>query len=63
MHKLGVFLHNRGKYDEAEQVLREVVDLRAQLHGSESPELAESLSALALTLAHKGGLEEANNID
>ena len=33
--ELGVFLHNRGKYDEAEQILREVVDLREQLHGSE----------------------------
>jgi tetratricopeptide (TPR) repeat protein len=62
MNNFGVFLRERGKYDEAEIKLRNVILLLENLHGKNALELAPSLSALGLTLVKKKNYEEAQKL-
>jgi tetratricopeptide (TPR) repeat protein len=62
MNNFGVLLRERGKYDEAETILKNVISLFEDLHGKNALELAPSLSALGLTLVKKKNYEDAQKL-
>jgi tetratricopeptide (TPR) repeat protein len=59
---LAFFYEIRGRYQEAEPVLRRVVAAAEHERGYDSPELAPSLNNLAVSLSHQGRYSEAESI-
>jgi len=55
----GVYLYDRGKYVQAEKVLRHVLALQEEVSGPHSPAAGETLSSLASTLSEQGRYAEA----
>jgi serine/threonine-protein kinase len=59
---LGKIYDKLGKFDQADTLLRSALEEHKTLFGSDSPEVAESLIALALLRADQGHLEEAEQL-
>jgi serine/threonine-protein kinase len=59
---LGKIYDKLGKFDQADTLLRSALEEHKTLFGAESPEVAESLVALALLRADQGHLEEAEQL-
>ena len=59
LNDLGTLVYEQGELTESERYLREAVAVREKSLGAEHPELARSLSGLALTLAASGKTSEA----
>ncbi len=62
LNDLGMTLSYRGRYDEAESLLREALKAKERVSGIETAEYAASLANLGLTLKWKGNFEEAEPI-
>src|SRR5450755_2983419 len=56
---LGSIYQKLGKFDEADGLQHSALDLRKSLFGADSPEVAESLTALGLLRSDQAHLEEA----
>src|SRR4029077_14107601 len=56
---LGSIYQKLGKFDEADGLLHSALERRKSLFGAESPEVAESLTALGLLRSDQAHLEEA----
>jgi serine/threonine-protein kinase len=56
---LGSIYQKLGRFDRADSLLRSALDQRKTLFGADSPEVAESLLALALLRADQAQLDEA----
>jgi len=56
---LGSIYQKLGKFDEADSLLHSALDERKSLFGADSPEVAESLTALGLLRSDQAHLEEA----
>ena len=52
-------LHAAGDYEAAEQVLREALDARRELHGDRHPQTLETMTSLAVLLRDRGDLGAA----
>ena len=59
MSYLALVLRARGKLDEAEPLLRQVMDALRRVLGPEHPDTLASMSGLALVLQARGKLAEA----
>lgn len=59
---LGRIYDKLGKFDQADTLLRSALEEHKTLFGADSPEVAESLAALALLRADQGHLEEAEQL-
>jgi len=59
---LGNIYQKLGKFDQADSLLRRALDQRKSLFGADSPEVAESLLALALLRSDQAHLEEAEQL-
>lgn len=59
---LGTIYQKLGKFDEADRLLQSALDRRKALFGSDSREVAESLSALGLLRSDQAHLEEAEQL-
>jgi hypothetical protein len=62
MARIGDFLQRDGKYNESENVLREVVEIRTVLRGADDLSTLGSMHNLAVMYQHQGNLTEAINI-
>jgi serine/threonine protein kinase/tetratricopeptide (TPR) repeat protein len=59
---LGSIYQKLGKFDEADGLLRSALDRRKSLFGADSPEAAESLTALGLLRSDQAHLDEAEQL-
>lgn len=59
MEGLGYTLIRLGRYDEAEKVIRETLDIEGRALGVDHPETALSTYNLAVIALHKGKPDEA----
>jgi serine/threonine protein kinase/tetratricopeptide (TPR) repeat protein len=59
---LGGIYQKLGKFEPADSLLRSALDQRKSLFGSDSPEVAESLTALGLLRTDQAHLEEAEEL-
>lgn len=59
---LGGIYQKLGKFDQADSLLRSALDVRKSLFGADSPEVAESLTALGLLRSDQAHLEEAEQL-
>jgi eukaryotic-like serine/threonine-protein kinase len=59
---LGGIYQKLGKFDQADWLLRSSLDQRKSLFGPDSPEVAESLTALGLLRSDQARLEEAEQL-
>jgi len=59
---LGSIYQKLGKFDEADGLLRSALDQHKSLFGADSPEVAESLTALGLLRSDQARLEEAEQL-
>jgi len=59
---LGGIYQKLGKFEPADSLLRSALDQRKLLFGSDSPEVAESLTALGLLRSDQAHLEEAEQL-
>ncbi len=62
MDNLGLALHDQGKEEEAEQIHRQILELREKLLGRENPFTLTSMNNLALALYDQGKDKEAEQI-
>jgi len=62
MNNLALVQRDQGKYDEAEQMYREVVEVREKVLGKEHPDTLTSMSYLAAVLIDQSQYEEAEKI-
>jgi TolA-binding protein len=62
MNNLGDVLYDQGKYKEAEEVFRQVLELRKKVLGPEDPTTLGSMNNLKLVLRNQGKDEEAKAI-
>ena len=61
LHRTAELLLDEGKYDHAEELARESVELHRRLHGQRHPETAWGLFCLAEVLWKQGELEDAES--
>jgi tetratricopeptide (TPR) repeat protein len=59
LHQAGVFLRDRGLYEQAEPLLQRALTMNEQITGSGHPETARSLNDLAWLYYHQGRYEQA----
>jgi serine/threonine protein kinase/Tfp pilus assembly protein PilF len=59
---LGSIYQKLGKFEPADSLLRSALDQRKSLFGADSPEVAESLTALGLLRSDQAHLEEAEQL-
>ena len=59
---LGAIYQKLGKYDQADTLLRRALDQRKHLYGDDSPEVAESLTALGLLRLDQAHLDDAEQL-
>jgi eukaryotic-like serine/threonine-protein kinase len=59
---LGSIYQKLGKFEQADSLLRSALDQRKSLFGEDSPEVAESLTALGLLRSDQAHLEEAEQL-
>ena len=59
LHRIGLVLHDQGRYAGAEQHFRESLETRRRVFGERSGEAAESQTYLGLALFRQGKLAEA----
>jgi serine/threonine protein kinase/Tfp pilus assembly protein PilF len=59
---LGSIYQKLGKFEQADSLLRSALDQRKSLFGADSPEVAESLTALGLLRSDQAHLEEAEQL-
>ena len=59
MSTLGTALWNQGRYGEAEQEFRQLLDADRRVLGSDHPETLKAMSVLALAIQSQGRLAEA----
>ena len=59
---LGSIYQKLGKFEQADSLLRSALDQRKSLFGADSPEVAESLTALGLLRSDEAHLEEAEQL-
>jgi Flp pilus assembly protein TadD len=55
-------LRQQGKYEEAEQMQRQTLDLKGKVLGEEHPSTLASMNNLAIVLRQQGKYEEAEQI-
>jgi len=55
-------LNSQGKYEEAEQMHRQALELKKDVLGSEHPSTLNSINNLALVLRSQGKYEEAEQM-
>jgi hypothetical protein len=55
-------LRNQGHYEEAEQIYREVVQVREKVLGKEHPSRLTSMNNLALVLSNQGKYKAAEQM-
>ncbi|KAK5188427.1 hypothetical protein LTR96_011511 [Exophiala xenobiotica] len=62
MNDLAIVLRQQGKYEEAEQMHRQTLDLKKKVLGEEHPSTLDSINNLAAVLQQRGKHEEAAQI-
>jgi pentatricopeptide repeat protein len=62
MNNLALVLARQGKYDEAEEMHRRMLELRGRVLGKEHPDTLTSMNNLALVLASQGKYNEAEEM-
>jgi Flp pilus assembly protein TadD len=62
MNNLALVLLGQGKYEEAEEMHRQTLELREKVLGREHPDTPGSMNNLALVLESQGKYEEAEYI-
>ncbi|RYP42629.1 hypothetical protein DL768_010304 [Monosporascus sp. mg162] len=62
MNNLAVVLDNQGKYDEAEQMHRQTLELKEKVLGREHPDTLASMNNLALIWDSQGKYDEAEQM-
>jgi len=62
MNNLAAVLSDQGKYDEAEQMLRNVLGIRQKVLGMEHPDTLSSVIYLAGVLSHQGKHDEVEQM-
>ncbi len=58
-HKAGIYLVNRGQFEEAESLLQRGLAIREQVLGGNHPDTAQSLNHLGILYRDRGKYEEA----
>lgn len=62
MEGMVIALHNQGKSENAEQMARELLEMREKLHGRHHPDTLQTATDLAMLLQQQGKSEEAERI-
>ena len=62
MNNLAAVLNSQGKYEEAEQMHRQTLQLKEKVLGKEHPSTLTSINNLAAVLNSQGKYEEAEQI-
>ena len=62
MANLGSTSVHQGRWNEAEQLLIQVIDMRMKLLGPEHPETFKSMAILAITYRNQGRWNEAEHL-
>lgn len=62
MEGMVIALHNHGKSENAEQMARELLEMREELHGRHHPDTLQTATDLAMLLQQQGKNEEAERI-
>ncbi|KAI1445141.1 Tetratricopeptide repeat-domain-containing protein [Annulohypoxylon stygium] len=62
MNNLALVLDSQGKYEEAEQMHRQTLELSERVLGKENPDTLDSMNNLALVLDSQGKYEEAEQM-
>ena len=62
MNNMALVLDYQGKYDEAERMHRQVLDIRQRVQVPEHPDRLTSMGNLALVLDNQGKYDEAERI-
>ena len=60
MNDLAVVLRHQGKYEDAEQMHRQTLDLMKKVLGADHPSTMASMYNLAIVLRQQGKYEEAS---
>jgi hypothetical protein len=63
MGNLASTYHDQGKFDEAEQLEVQVLDMRKKLLGAEHPDTLSSMGNLASTYHDQGKFDEAEQLE
>jgi tetratricopeptide (TPR) repeat protein len=63
MLNLALVLSHQGKYEQAEEMDRQVLRLKEVVLGKEHPDTLKSMGNLALVLSHQGKYEQAEEMD
>ncbi|MBX3403391.1 MAG: serine/threonine protein kinase [Phycisphaeraceae bacterium] len=59
MNNLAIGLKDIGRYDESDELLRELIEIRERLHGRDHPQTLYALNSLAANMQRQGRNEEA----
>jgi tetratricopeptide (TPR) repeat protein len=62
MDNLAEVLRHQGKYEEAEQMHRQTLELTEKVPGKEHPDTLASMNNLAEVIRHQGKYEEAEQM-
>lgn len=62
LHQVGSYLYERGRYSDAELILKRALSTREQLYGSEHPDTATSLHDLGMVHWKQGKYEQAESV-
>ena len=62
-NKIGNVLHLQGKYEEAEVIHRETLDVKTRVLGPELPDTLTSMANLVSTYRNQGRWKEAEELD
>ena len=62
MNNLAVILNQQGRYNEAERIQRQTLELKERVLGHEHPSTMDSMKNLAVVLDHHGRYKEAQRM-
>jgi tetratricopeptide (TPR) repeat protein len=62
MNNLALVLSDQGKYEQAEEIHRQILELRETILGEEHPDTLTSMNNLALGLSNQGEYEQAEEM-
>ena len=62
MNNLAMVLRNQGKYEQAEEMHRQVLKLSETVLGKEHPSTLTSMNNLAMVLSNQGKYEQAEEM-
>jgi tetratricopeptide (TPR) repeat protein len=63
MHALALSLYHQGKYQEAEGIIQQVMELRIKVLGLEHPDTFEILFSASMAIKRQGRYQEAEKIN